>query len=238
MKKHISASQINTWRMCKRRWAYSRIRPRTSSPATEFGTQAHEVAEDWLRDAKMPPDTLHGRCISAGLHLLPAPKTVKVEEAMKLRVGPVSYVGRIDFLSITPGVVALVGDHKTTSNLSYAKTPEELAADPQAIIYSMWAVETFDVETAVCYWVYYSKRAPEAKAVSLTTPRKTVEKRFKALHASDSLPILQAQGQDPKTLPRNVRSCYAFNRRCPYYEECWHGASPGERLAAKLEQDS
>lgn len=72
---HVSPSQIETWRGCQRRWAYSRIRPRTTNEYAAFGTRVHSILERWL-EHRVTPDhkTAEGLCALAAVPELPQPQ--------------------------------------------------------------------------------------------------------------------------------------------------------------------
>ncbi|HKY51187.1 MAG TPA: PD-(D/E)XK nuclease family protein, partial [Candidatus Limnocylindria bacterium] len=73
---HVSPSQIETWRGCQRRWAYSRIRPRHDNPWAAFGTRVHTILERWLELRETPDHTTpEGRCALAAVPEIPLPQS-------------------------------------------------------------------------------------------------------------------------------------------------------------------
>jgi hypothetical protein len=72
---HVSPSQIETWRGCQRKWAYSRIRPRSENVYALFGTRVHDILERWLAD-RVTPDhrTPEGLCALAAVPEIPPPQ--------------------------------------------------------------------------------------------------------------------------------------------------------------------
>lgn len=236
---HVSASQIATWRLCKRKWAYSRTRPRTENKWAMFGSRAHTIAEAWLTYATPPSmDTDEGRCVLAGLGHLPMPGTACVEQGFEFEFDGVIYVGRIDFLhAYTPGQLVIVGDHKTTGDFRYAMTTDTLRGDPQWTLYGVWAAVKFRVPAVAGSWIYYRRKPPKAIPVGIVEPASVLVDRFVAMHANDGLPIAVAThlGIVPEQFPRDptFRACEAFGG-CPYAAECLRGVSPIDRLAATL----
>jgi hypothetical protein len=236
---HVSASQIATWSKCARKWAYSRVRPRTSNRHADFGSRAHTHAEDWLREGK-PPDASvpEGKCIIAGLGYLPMPKTAVVEHGFRKVFGGVTYVGRIDFIhGYDPGRIVVIGDHKTTGNLDYAMTEEQLVEDPQRIVYAHWGAEEFDVDYVAAQWVYYRRGTPKAQTTVVVGHRDSIAERFEEQHRRVVLPLVAATGVPPEEIPRNLEHCSAYGG-CPYREECHKGIDTTAATATLLRNAS
>lgn len=230
---HVSPSQVHTWRACRRKWSYSRIRPRAENRFALFGTNTHSQLEGWLRD-QTPPDwtTPEGKCAIAGLHLLPPPKTVAVEVPLELEFEGVLYVGHIDALGYQDGLVTII-DHKTTGDFKWAKTTEELEDDPQWIIYGYWAVQAFKAERAQGRWVYYRRKPPAAEPRDIVATAEELTRRFRELHERDGKAIVAAAGLPPEELPRNMSHCDAYGG-CPYRLECLDGVSTIDRAQQAL----
>jgi hypothetical protein len=155
---HVSASQITTFRSCKRLWALEKlaeiIRAKTTGGSLDIGSQVHEMLEDYLLLGS-GPDAMHPHRtkFDAALPLLPPPVPrnpgllVEYEFAFPVYPGGTPIIGGID-IALPPWleedghggkrIVAGVDDHKTTSDLKYAKTPEELKTNTQLIIYAFF----------------------------------------------------------------------------------------------------
>ncbi len=249
---YVSASQESTWLDCPRKWAYSRGRERTDTEQTSFGKRVHTIAELWLRDG-VPPDprSKEGKCLLSGIEHLPMPGTCLVEQPLDFVWPPpiecdcsraaedtdhepceheadsVRYIGQSDFVVPPAYDTVLVGDHKTTGDLCWAKTEDELANDPQAIVYSHWAAETFDATYVEARWVYYRRDGRGSRKVSITAHRDAIRERFEDLHRRVALPIIQAHGVPPELFPRapTDEPCSKYSG-CPYRTECWHGVDP------------
>ena len=83
---NLSVSKIETYQLCplKWYWKYVMALPTPTTPALETGTAVHELCENYLKTGKEPHEAKHGAILRAGLHLLPAPGTVRVEEWTRL----------------------------------------------------------------------------------------------------------------------------------------------------------
>jgi hypothetical protein len=236
-----SPSQVETWRDCQRKHAYSRIRPRTFNAAAAFGDRAHGIVERWLRDG-VPPDanTPEGRCILTGISLLPPPRTpgLLVEPPVRPVLFGVQWDMRLDYLWAPGPSVLLIGDHKTTGNIKdNAKTTEELeTTDPQGLAYGHWGTTTFDVAEAAGQWTYYQRdaRVP-AKPVPFRIRRADVAERFRAMHEAEVLPMVRSRWLPPEELPRNLAACTKYGG-CSYQAECLAGVSGMELAAASLKK--
>ncbi len=133
---HASPSQIKRYRECESAWFLESVHgfPRRETAATANGKAMHAELEAYLVEGKPP-----GALASTGLAFLPTPPVARdlVEAPFAIlapRLAPV--VAKIDL--IDPDRFATLVDHKSTSSISkYAKSEDELRADPQAIIYAV-----------------------------------------------------------------------------------------------------
>ena len=134
--KHISPSQIKTWRTCQRKWWYEKVAGirQESTPAQRLGTDVHELLEHYVAYGKVLPDNFAGQIAKAALPIVNEEAKCEHQFTIPLVDGIVG-TGRIDFTHF-----GVIEDLKTTSSMRYAKTPEELKTDPQAIMY-LWAAQ-------------------------------------------------------------------------------------------------
>lgn len=166
----VSPSQHEVFELCKRKWAFQRLdgAPHFESDKMRFGTEGHGVAEQWLRNGTIPPKTEAGEVFKQGMALLPAPHPeLMIEAELELELdGNIVMVGYIDVLvppHLRPEKRPKVVDHKFTSDLRYAKKPEELRDDAQAVVYSVAAMEKFNVREVDGAWHYYGFSGPNHK---------------------------------------------------------------------------
>lgn len=237
----LSASQIESYERCPRRWWYERNRARTQHPSAAYGERVHDVLQSW-HEYGTPPDlsTPEGRTAVAGLDLQPPPMVAQAEFSIKFSVDPVMYRGRIDLsFGYVPRESVTICDHKTTSDLRYAKTTDELHDNAQWLIYAEYARRTYGVERILGRWIYYQResgsRKPKALTVEIEASADEIAERFADLHQRRSLPIVDAQGKHPSELARHFDACGLFPPHgCPFKSECHADATSEQRAAGAL----
>lgn len=238
----LSASQIESFWRCPRRWWYERNRPRgPQHPAAAYGERVHDVLQSW-HERGIAPDlgTAEGRTAVAGLDKQPPPLKAQAEFKFVFDHGPIRYNGRIDLaFGYRARRSVTVADHKTTSDLRYAKSTEDLADDAQRIIYAHYAATTYGVAEVTARWIYYQRetdrRNPRSLVVEFSESAAQIADRFADLHVRKSLPIVDARAKHPNDLPRHWDACSLYPPNgCPYREECHASADPLDRLAGAM----
>lgn len=234
----VSPSQIATFsKDCQRKWAWSRVKRSPQNKFAAFGDRVHKLAEDWQL-TRTPPDptSAEGKCLLAGIHYTPMPGTAVVEHKFEHAHDGVLYIGRIDMLyGYEPGRMIVVSDHKTTGRLSNALTEEELASDPQRVIYGHYAATVFAVEYVTATWVYYQRDGKAARPVTVIGHRDSLQKRFDELHNRVTLRIVDARGKDPMELEPSYGHCHnAYGSKCPYLEDCRERATATENAERQM----
>jgi len=232
----ISASAYKSCERCVAKWAFIAIAkyPREETPATKFGKKGHGFAENYLKFGITPDQTCkEGRTLIKGLHLLPKPGTVLVEEPFAFRFGGVLWDGYKDWqLPHRP----LVGDHKFIADTNrFALSESELLNDHQAMIYGMHECIKFRSLQCELDWVWYPKSKGEIKRTYLgNVPyvhcRDHVEKMLPLAQYMVATRALfrkhQHLGQKFLTdainmyLPKNRAACFDYSRQCPHIEYC------------------
>ena len=158
----FSPSQLVKYRRCRRMYAFEYVEGffPASSDKQSFGTAVHSQLERWFKHSKPPENNPEGEVAKQGLRWLPVPsKTLLVEHHFEIPWNKNFDVGGyID--CVERGERLIIIDHKTTSDLKWAKTEGQLAVDEQAIIYSAWAMLHFQEKEALARWVYYSASNP------------------------------------------------------------------------------
>lgn len=235
----ISPSQIDTFRDCARKWAWDKLNGIRSPPnkSAQLGTAVHSCLEAWLSQGIAPDEsTREGAIATRAIAHLPAPMEGHTETRFVLPVHDnLSMTGFIDLLYTLDDGTPIVHDHKTTSNLSYRKKSEDLATDPQAIIYSMYLLDRFPEYNALeTHWLYIETKESGAKVT--TTKRKwtrdEVQEAFDALiPEADNLVALRSSGLKALDLEPNVNACEKYGG-CFYRDHC--NLTNEEKLRAML----
>ncbi len=170
---HVSASQIETFRLCNRKWGIDKIDkvPQPGSKYTEFGTALHKVAEDYLRDGKPPePADPVAKIALAGKRYWPDPGTAEVEKYFRWDDGSLTVVGYMDIYQ-ERAASTVVTDHKSTGDFRWIKAPDQLARNVQANIYAYMALvgrEWGDLPPQLdLQWIYYLRSRPQSRKVQL-----------------------------------------------------------------------
>ena len=244
--KHVSASSIQLFQRCNRRWYYTYllgIRGKTTDAMTR-GSKVHEQLEKYLKDGTKPNEnTTAGLIASKGLDLIPKPdKKNKVELSLAefpVPNLPIPFKGFIDYLvtDAEDGIIE-IGDHKTTSGWKWAKNEEELATNTQLIIYARHVLEHHPNATEVkLTHVYYLTRPPHgSKKVTALVSRQHVMDEFDKILVTVREMVAAAQETLDHT-ERNNKDCFAYGKRCSQYDECWHTITHTELLPMSNKQE-
>lgn len=236
-KVRISASQIETFRLCKRKWAFQKIDrlPSPQNAAAALGEEAHKHRENWLTAGTPPPaDTRAGKLAVVGLEHLPPPGIAEVEKSLWLTTqvdsNTVEVSGRIDFFlrnaepQKTWGElgVPLIGDHKTTASEEWMKSAEVLTGgDPQGAIYGKYALEQTGAQQVDLLWAYMIKSSsPRAAQVRARMHKDQVDEQYgKVLTDARNMLVILNQGVVGKDVEPTTTACEAFGG-CPYRDVC------------------
>ncbi len=240
-----SPSQIATYRECARKWAFGTIAKIRAPPnqSAALGTETHWQLETYLNGGQLDYTKESGYIAASGVHHLPTPPLSKLNLESRFKFqSPMTgfwYHGIRDvFLpqgTLSQYMDPLVIDHKTTSSLKWAKTPEDLLTDVQAMVYAYSAMST----SVRLRWVYYqTKGARKSLPVEVIVSRDHVVEQFSKIelttaemqHILDVVATEPARGLDLlKSLPPSPEACESFGG-CPYRHIC--NLSPSDRLAS------
>lgn len=239
----ISATQIDTYLGCPRKWAWRYVMGKRPPPAAsaELGTEMHAQLAAYLADGKPLDFTVRsGEIAAAGLHLIPAPKTPGLEVEKEFRfVSPsgATYLGFIDY-RLLEAEIPLVGDHKSTKDFKWAKTPEDLLYDPQAVLYAVDTMRVTGKDTVDLHWTYYKTQgAKGAKQVHLRMHADHVAEVFSEIE--DVVRTLEKTRAYVATtgqildIEYHADHCGAFGG-CPFQGDC--NLSPMERMGSIMSQ--
>ena len=238
------------WRRYWFRYVAGIKEPETAS--MKEGTALHAQLEHYLVTGQ---DVL-GKITQPGKHLLPAPGSVIVEAPLSptLLLGGVRLVGFIDVQNESGWYVDLDGvlkqdppntvevlDHKTTSNVMWAKPGEGLINTIQMPIYGMDVIQRRpETEWVRLSHIYYQTRGtPQAVKRTALVSVASIADRWDKI----ALLIPQVQEVVKRTSVEEVSidckhegACFSYNRRCPNESNCYKGdAYGGMRIAAAVD---
>jgi hypothetical protein len=248
----ISPTQVTKFRRCQRIIGFEYVEgiKAPPSPKQKFGSDVHAFLEDWLAHGVLPDDSPEGRVAKQGIDKawLPMPdRRLLVEHEFQYPMRrELDMFGFVD-CAVPPDISdpPLVIDHKTTSDLRWAKTADQLAADEQALIYATWGMLKWQVPVVRARWIYYAASNPQggtrkprgAKPVEVTFDCRTelfaakLKKLEEDVLALARIRRSRIRGLD---LPASPGSCGMFGG-CFYQDRC--ALTGGDRLAAYMEKD-
>lgn len=219
--RHISASQMKTHSMCKRKWWIERFSglPRTpSTPAQQLGTDVHDILERRVKYGLDFPDSKAGRIAQTADKFLTGLKGPIAEGKITLDSINPPLLGFVDLY--VPGEVPEIIDYKTCSNWKWAKTSEDLETDLQMIPYAMHAIEKTGADKVrVTHIQMITKGPPEAREASVLLDAEKVKEEWAGLNELAAEMRGTAQIAKAQDVDGNLNACGAYGG-CPYKEMC------------------
>lgn len=221
----FSVSQIETFELCPRKWAFEKMDGVYVKPNkfAALGTEVHDVLEDFLSKGKpIDTDTVAGRIAKPGVKYLPFPKTpgMRVEKWFSIIFGVAAYRGLKDVEIIQANRARpLVLDHKTTRSWKWKKSKQELLSDTQAGIYAADAMQKTGAEEVDLRWVYYKTEGkPNSDPVDAVINREQVSRILTRTDqtARRIVQVLQTHKRALDVMP-DFRGCSAYGG-CPFRE--------------------
>lgn len=233
----ISASQLSTFEDCPRKWAWTRIAGLTAPPNASalLGTRVHAILERYLATGEMDYTDEAGYIAATGIEHLPPPSSKHLlEEPFTFTYGGVEFTGIIDLL--TPSKIY---DHKTTSDLFYAKTAQDLETDIQANIYARkWFIDNPNERTVNLQWTYMRTKGARKSLPIVATIHRASNANLMDEYAERGayMEELKKSGMAAedheafvKSLAPNVEACNKYGG-CPFAAKC--NLSPKEIIRA------
>src|SRR3984957_15588972 len=241
---HVSVSQIKTFddtteTGCNRRWFFDKVLHFPREPPTanqELGTAIHKQIEHYLRTG----ENVLGSQAREALRFLPDPMSegLLIEHELEgtgFKIAGVPVKGAIDIVNDTgiwtdnEGVPHSLQedeielqDHKTTSNIAYAKTPAELLADVQMVGYGKAA--TIIKPSIKSIRISHNNIGTKVKGARKITALMSVEEmiaRFEG-HLVPTVAKMKdaAKLKVVEDLSPNLKACHSYNKPCPYLRDC------------------
>jgi hypothetical protein len=143
---NVSASQIENYRQCPRRWWFRSIKKlqEPQSEAQRFGDRFAKAIEARLKGQPIPrfdalADLVVDKFLVSAESFFPREPNPDIHAERKIEFDvpdlPARMIGYIDVLDLS-GSSARIQDHKTRSDRKYALTHEKLVSDVQLNIYA------------------------------------------------------------------------------------------------------
>ncbi len=243
----VSASQIETFRSCQRKWGWRALDKIEAPPnaSAAKGTLIHAQYERYLKgeslDYSTPALREAAERAMPGIVNLPPPGTegLLVEHGFSLQTSNgILFRGFMDVVvphaHVVPGLAEwaaskgvgadnpCVIDHKSTSSFRYAKTADVLNTDVQAMVYAYETMRAYRTPTVDLLWNYVStKGAADTKRVHLRVVSEHVAAQFLGPITDSATQIVTTYAAHPKVLDLrpNTDACDAYGG-CPYKQLC------------------
>lgn len=230
----FSASQIKQFDRCPAFWAFNRVMglPDVQTDKARRGVEIHREMELYAKLGQWPESKAGKKLVA--LYVCPAPGVAEVEVPVRYALpGGTEWVGYIDavaeagvgsdyrVLSGDEGATVVLIDWKTTSDLKYALTPDQLRADTAANIY---AHEAFagGAGSVVLRWVYVKANGEgKPRVVEVAIDRADNAAFMAELDTLGwFLQQLYDMDIDPHLLTKEPDNCFKYGAMCPYREQC------------------
>jgi hypothetical protein len=242
LKLYVSPSELELYQSCQRKWAYKYVLKIDvpSHKSALLGTQVHKILENWLKHATPPDLRTRQGAIAAELILLSPPPQMpglQVEHAFAFKSQRAWYTGVKD-VRVKVGPIPIIGDHKTTSNLAYAKDRAQLLAHPQVPIYATDEFLDPSVDIVEIRWNYvHTSGSHKTQPVWFQVGRNEIQDIFFGTldPLAGEVEFMRMNEPDPQELPPTYETCEAYGG-CPYLSIC--NPNPKERLYSIMSQSS
>lgn len=223
--RRYSASQIKTYNDCPRKWAHRYIDHRESPPNKYalWGIKLHKDTENYLNGKSIKEiDNDNLKIILPSIKHLPQPGDCTTESRFDLGlIGLGALVGYIDIKTYVDDIPINI-DIKTTSDLRWALTPEELASDVQSVIYAKARMLEESCRKVRNRWVYMQRNLnnPATRKVEAEMYSSEVDEHMANLITTiQQMGDLYDSGSKAKDVDPKTTACDKYGG-CPYKEFC------------------
>lgn len=238
----LSATEIETFQTCKRKWAFRYIDQIEVKPSAsaQLGNLVHQALENYLVGNPIDVKSHEGRIASAGLHYLPEaiPKE-NVERHILFSSDGLIFQGYIDFFHHLGSQTWLLGDHKTCSSFASSLDKNELKHNTQANIYAHWLFQERNAQTVKLRWIYYrTKGIAQAQCVEAELDKEEALKNFQPIlkTAAEIKELIEKKAISAE-LPKNTAACFKYGP-CPFYSHCKSDQKISPTITKKEENES
>ncbi|MFG0245704.1 MAG: PD-(D/E)XK nuclease family protein [Phycisphaerales bacterium JB052] len=251
-RKHISASQLKMFMLCRRKWFYRYVLglKQPHRAYLDFGKILHKAAEDYVM-GKITIEQIEndlarrlvGNMEKKGLLPEPGSPHVSVERSTS-KHGPsmagLPIKGFVDLVVAKPGEVIELTDYKTCKNWDFVPTEDEIRKDVQAIMYSRWATIACNVppgppsRVVVRFrFIYCNKSNGDIRPVETELEFDYICKMYKELEAT-AAEMLEVAQQQIVDVPATRSACGAFGG-CHAFATCHHlPSNSGDSIMGKM----
>jgi hypothetical protein len=242
----ISATQISTFELCNRKWAW-RWLEKVRAPPNKFaqlGIDTHGKLEKWLRSSAVPgPDPKlananaddrkrdeHSvKLAHAMIPYLPPPQAVdyrNVERDELIVVEDVLFIVKIDLFM--PELVSWDGvarprtyDHKTTGDFKWMPSADQIQFDAQAALYTAWSIIYTGKTEIDLQWNYVrTKGAIKVEPIFATVTDAMITPRMQSNIATGrAIKHHIANTKRALDVVHDARACDEFGG-CPFKDRC------------------
>lgn len=229
---HGSASQIQTYMSCSRKWWLKKIAglDDSGSASTALGTEVHANIEAFLKGE----GPLDHRLLSLNT-FVPAVKAsghrLLIEHEFRaLMDAPV--VGYIDLVVVDEvNKIVHVWDHKTSKDWKWAKTEADLRSDPQCLLYLAVALDLYGPSYTYRFGhhVILTSAVEPQRTVSFEVSLDEIERGRATLNTWLRSMRQDADLVDGAMVEPTFGSCWAYGG-CPFKDIC-KGNKPMPRLS-------
>lgn len=223
----VSATQVSTYELCPRKWAFRYIDGVESPPNkyAELGIDTHGHLEQWLRAAVVPVGSdKSAQLAQALIPFLPPPQIVdplNVELSQYYTLCGVTFNLAVDLFMPKWGERPRVFDHKTCGDLKWALTADRLPGDVQGSLYAGWALHKMAAPEVDLQWNYVCTKGAikTLPVVATVTGRQIQERLGKSLESAREMRVIAESGARAMQVQYDARGCSAFGG-CPHQERC------------------
>lgn len=256
---HISATQIDMFRQCPRKWAWNYIAkvPRVEKASLALGTRVHEILENYFKNGDAPNPNeewsfkndskifLPGRIASNMINArTPKPRTAGVEYEFKIYCDKYDfyYVGKLDlqwYENINN--ILFILDHKTSVDpKAWGKKPEDLDKDIQGILYPWAGLQVYKYSDDIIFTLNYGATNLNNRKnmiVTRTFKPKDIQQRFAEIIEPTAVKMveLKRKGVEPLKIACNPNMCETYGG-CDHKQRC--NLTDKERIGAFMSGSS
>jgi hypothetical protein len=230
----VSVSQLNSFKRCKRRWFFQKVRrvkvPTEHKAGANTGIEIHAEHDHYYKHGFVVTGSKHERKVRASLeNLPPCGPDVSSELSFKVPIDVsgqrLSFVGVIDLVdqAFLPALLKIT-DHKSTGNIARLKAePVDVYNDAQMLTYAHVGYTLFNpARVEVAHNTISSKHvARTIPPVYVHVPRQKAEENWvdQLGAVGTMIELAQSPPADWNDVPCNTEACSDF-KGCDFLPIC------------------